>query len=407
MKIEPDAAGMSEARLERITEHFTSQYVEPGKIAGCQVTVVRGGHVAYHRAIGLMDRERGLAMRDDTIFRIFSMTKPIASVALMQLYERGMFQLTDPVHRVIPEWRTLQVGEVGDDGSITLVKPHRPMNVRDVLMHTTGLPGALFPGNPIDDAFGAERSAAAQAGGMTLEGITAILARHPLKFHPGTKWNYGLSTDIVGRLVEILSGQRFDEYLHQEIFEPLGMVDTGFFVPAASAARLAANYQYRPANTPVLMDDPAQSRYLRPRSYLSGAGGLVSTNDDYVAFCRMLANGGQLDGRRILGRKTLELMTRNHLPDGATLMDLSVGGFGEAGFEGVGFGLGFAVGLGPVATAMAGTAGDFYWGGAASTAFWVDPAEDLFAVFMTQLFPSMAYPFRAQLRALVYQALDD
>jgi CubicO group peptidase (beta-lactamase class C family) len=407
MKIEPDAAGMSQARLERITEHFTKEYVEPGKIAGCQITVVRGGHTAYNRSIGLMDRERGLPMRDDTIFRIFSMTKPIASIALMQLYERGAFQLTDPVHRYIPEWRTLQVGEVGSDGSVTLVKPHRPMNVRDVLMHTTGLAGALLPGNPIDEAFGAQRNAAARVGGMTLEGITSILAEHPLKFHPGTQWNYGLSTDIVGRLVEILSGQRFDDYLRQEIFEPLGMVDTGFFVPPESLTRFSANYQYRPANTPVLMDDPAQSRYLRPRSYLSGAGGLVSTTDDYVAFCRMLANGGQLDGRRLLGRKTLELMTVNHLPGGATLMDLAVGGFGEAGFEGVGFGLGFAVGQGPAATAMAGSAGDFYWGGAASTAFWVDPVEDLFAVFMTQLFPSMAYPFRAQLRALVYQALDD
>jgi CubicO group peptidase (beta-lactamase class C family) len=405
MKIEPEAAGMSARRLERITERFTEQYIAPGKIAGCQVTVVRGGHVAYHRSLGLMDREAGTTMRDDAIFRIYSMTKPIASIALMQLYEKGLFQLFDPVHRYIPEWRTLQVGQVQNDGSIALVKPERPMNVRDVLMHTTGLAGALFPGNPIDDAFGAAR--AARHKGMTLEGVTTLLAEHPLKFHPGTHWNYGLSTDIVGRLVEILSGQRFDDYLRREIFEPLGMVDTGFFVPEESAERLTACYQYRPANTPILMDDATTSRYLRPRSYLSGAGGLVSTTHDYVAFCQMLANGGQLDGRRILGRKTLELMTRNHLPGGATLMDLAVGGFGEAGFEGVGFGLGFAVGLGPAATAMAGSEGDFYWGGAASTAFWIDPAEDLFAVFMTQLFPSMAYPFRAQLRALVYQAIDD
>jgi CubicO group peptidase (beta-lactamase class C family) len=405
MKIDPDAAGMSTTRLERITERFTEQYIDPGKIAGCQITVVRGGHVAYYRSLGLMDREQGTTMRDDAIFRIYSMTKPIASIALMQLYEKGLFQLVDPVHRYIPEWRTLQVGEVQSDGSVSTVKPERPMNMRDVLMHMTGLPGALFPGNPIDDAFGAAR--AAHHKGMTLEGVTALLAEHPLKFHPGTQWNYGLSTDIVGRLVEILSGQRFDDYLRQEIFEPLGMVDTGFFVPEASADRLTACYQYRPANTPSLMDAPETSRYLRPRSYLSGAGGLVSTTHDYVAFCQMLANGGQLDGRRVLGRKTLELMTRNHLPGGATLMDLSVGGFGEAGFEGVGFGLGFAVGLGPAATAMAGSEGDFYWGGAASTAFWIDPVEDLFAVFMTQLFPSMAYPFRAQLRALVYQAIDD
>jgi len=216
-------------------------------------------------------------------------------VALMQLYERGMFQLTDPVSRYIPAWRTQMVGVVRDDGSIDLVKPDRPMNVRDVLMHTTGLPGALFSGNPIDDRFAEAR--AAQHKGMTLESITALLAEHPLKFHPGTHWNYGLSTDIVGRLVEILSDQRFDDYLRQEIFEPLDMEDTGFFVPEASAGRLSALYEYQPANTPKLFDDPETSRYLRPRTYLSGAGGLVSTLHDYVAFCQMLLGGGQLADR--------------------------------------------------------------------------------------------------------------
>jgi len=405
VKIDPDAAGMSEARLERITEHFKSKYIDTGKVIGCQTTVVRGEHVAYCRSLGLMDREQNVPMADDTIFRIFSMTKPIASVALMQLYERGEFQLLDPVSRYIPEWRTLQVGQVQPDGSLSLEKPQRPMNVRDVLMHTTGLPNSLFPTHPIDVAFAQAR--AALEGEQTLEGVTALLAEHPLKFHPGTQWNYGLSTDIVARLVEVISGLRFDEYLRREIFEPLGMVDTGFFVPESSRSRFAACYQYRPANSPSLLERPLGMGFLKPPSYLSGAGGLVSTTHDYVAFCQMLLNGGQLDGRRVLGRKTLELMTENHLPGGATLQDMAMGGFGEAGFEGVGFGLGFAVGQGPAATTFAGSKGDFYWGGAASTAFWVDPVEDLFVVFMTQLFPSAAYPFRAQLRALVYQAIDD
>jgi CubicO group peptidase (beta-lactamase class C family) len=405
VEVDPAGAGMHAGRLERITQRFESQYLDTGKLPGYQITVARHDKVAYYRSSGLRDRERNLPLTDDTIFRIFSMTKPIASLALMQLYERGLFQLTDPVHRYIPEWRTLQVGEVGPDNSITLVKPHRPMDVRDVLMHTTGLAGGLFPGNPIDQAYADALST--RKSGMTLEGVAALLAEHPLKFHPGTQWNYGLSTDIVGRLVEILSGLRFDEYLQREIFEPLGMADTGFMVPEASRDRFAACYQYRPANTPSLWDDPSTSRYLRPRSYLSGAGGLVSTTADYVAFCRMLANGGRLGEERVIGRKTLELMTQNHLPGGTTLAGMAIGGFGEAGFEGVGFGLGFAVGQGPAATAMAGSAGDYYWGGAASTAFWIDPAEDLFVVFMTQLFPSMAYPLRAQLRALVYQALED
>jgi CubicO group peptidase (beta-lactamase class C family) len=405
LKVEPDAAGMRDDRLERITEHFGPNYVDTGKITGCQITVVRGGHVAYARSLGLMDRERTLPMADDAIFRIYSMTKPIASVALMQLYERGGFQLLDPVHRYIPEWRTLQVAEMQDDGTVTLVKPRRPMDMRDVLMHTTGLPGSLFPDNPVDEGFAAARRALGPD--QTLESVTALLAEHPLKFHPGTHWNYGLSTDIVGRLVEILSGLRFDEYLRRELFEPLGMTDTGFYVPEVDLSRLAACYQYRPANTPRLMEGEFANRVKRPHPYLSGASGLVSTTHDYVAFCQMLANGGQLDGRRVLGRKTIELMTVNHLPGGATLQDLAIGGFGEGGFEGVGFGLGFAVGLGPAATAMAGSAGEYYWGGAASTAFWIDPTEDLFVVFMTQLFPSIAYPFRAQLRALVYQAIDD
>jgi CubicO group peptidase (beta-lactamase class C family) len=405
LPVDPGRAGMHAGRLERLNEHFTDRYIETDKMVGCQITVVRHGAVAYYRSLGQRDRERSLPMTDDTIFRIYSMTKPIASLALMQLYERGMFQLTDPVHRYIPEWRTLQVAERKSDGAVELVKPRRPMNVRDVLMHMTGLPGGLVPTDPIDKAFA--QALAPRRSGMTIEGITAVLAEHPLKFHPGEHWSYGLSTDIVGRLVEILSGLRFDDYLRQEIFEPLGMADTGFVVPPASVHRFAACYQYQPAAATSLMDDPTTSQYLRSRSYQSGAGGLVSTTADYVAFCRMLANGGQLDGQRVIGRKTIELMTVNHLPGGATLNELAVGGFGEAGFDGVGFGLGFAVGQGPAATAQAGSAGDYYWGGAASTTFWVDPVEDLFVVFMTQQFPSPAYPYRAQLRALVYQAIED
>ena len=315
MKIEPDAAGMDEGRLERITSHFESTYVEAQKIAGCQITVVRGGHVAYHRSLGLMDREQQTPMADDTIFRIYSMTKPIASVALMQLYEQGMFQLLDPVHRYIPRVARAPSGSalVGDDGAVTLVKPERPMNMRDVLMHTTGLPGGLMAANPIDAAFNDAR--AALTGPQTLESVTALLAEHPLKFHPGTHWNYWISTDIVGRLVEILSGLRLDEYLQREIFEPLDMFDTGFYVPEADLPRLAACYQYQPANTPRLMEGPFANGIRSPRSYLSGAGGLVSTTHDYVAFCQMLANAAAGPRRPtwVLGRKTLQPTTVNHL----------------------------------------------------------------------------------------------
>jgi CubicO group peptidase (beta-lactamase class C family) len=404
MKVDAEAAGFSESRLERITEHFDTGYVSPGKIAGCQITVTRGSHVAYFRSLGQMDREREKAVSEDTIWRIYSMTKPITSIALMQLYEKGCFQLSDPVERYIPSWRGLKVGTVRKDGSIKTAKTERPISIRDALMHMTGLAG--FNGlHPIDQHFAQVRQAA--GSGVTLEAVCELLADQPLKFQPGTHWNYGLSTDICARLVEILSGRRFDDYLAAEIFEPLGMPDTGFTVPDEAAERFAACYRYQAGQSPELMDDPATSIYRRDRAYLSGAGGLVSTSGDYLRFCQMLLGRGELDGHRVIGRKTLELMTVNHLPGGADLGAMATGGFGEAGFTGVGFGLGFAVGGGPAATAMAGSAGEYYWGGAASTAFWVDPVEDVAVIFMTQLMPSATYPFRAQLRALVYQALAE
>ena len=405
MKVDPDGAGFDQARLERITEHFESRYVATGKIAGCQVAVSRGGKVAYWLSFGLIDRERSKPVADDTVWRIYSMTKPVTSLALMQLYELGRFQLADPLDRYIPEWRGLKVGELHSDGSIRIVDQDRPVSVRDALTHMTGLAGGLVPGHPTDDRFAA--ALRDNRSGMTLEGVCSLLADYPLKFQPGSRWNYGLSTDVCARLVEILSGERFDRYLEANVFAPLGMVDTAFAVPDGSLARFAACYEYRPGGPPALQDDPEHSPYRRPRSYLSGAGGLVSTSGDYLRFCQMLLNGGELEGRRLLSRKTLELMTCNHLPNDGDLADLATGGFGEAEFEGVGFGLGFAIGKGPGATATAGSAGEYYWGGAASTAFWVDPAEDLTVVFMTQLLPSSTYPFRAQLRALVYQALAE
>ena len=405
MEVDPEGAGFDAARLERLTGHFEDRYVGNGKLPGCQIAVTRGGRLAYWRSLGLMDRERSTPVGDDTIWRIYSMTKPIASLALMQLYEQGAFQLTDPVDRYIAEWRGLKVGELQADDSLRLVEPDRPMTVLDALTHMTGLAGSLVPGHPTDDRFAAEVHAARH--GLTLEGVCTLLAGYPLKFQPGTHWNYGLSTDICARLVEILSGQTFDRYLRTNVFEPLGMSDTDFSVPADSIDRFAACYRYRKGGPPELMDDPERSSYRRQRSYLSGAGGLVSTTADYLRFCQMLLGRGELDGHRLIGRKTLDLMTCNHLPGGQDLARLAIGGFGEAGFSGAGFGLGFAVGQGPAATATAGSVGEYYWGGAASTAFWIDPVEDVAAVFMTQLLPSFAYPIRAQLRALVYQALSD
>jgi CubicO group peptidase (beta-lactamase class C family) len=407
VKIDPDGAGFDAQRLERITEHLTRRYIEPQKIAGCQTVVARHGEVAYFSSLGSMDLERSKPVTDDTIWRIYSMTKPITGVALMTLYERGHFQLDDPIHRFIPEWRDLKVAEKQPDGTTRLVDPDRPMSVRDALMHMTGL-GWGIEGPLVMDRF-LEAMAIVRGGPTgTLDTMIQNLADKPLVFHPGTRWLYGLSTDVCGRLVEVMSGQRFDDYLRSEIFEPLQMRDTAFSVPDAEIDRLAASYGRRRDKTLKLIDDPERSTYRRQPAFLSGGGGLVSTTEDYLRFCRMLLAGGELDGVRILGRKTVELMSINHLPGGGELASFALpGGYGETGFDGVGFGLTMAVGLGQAETQAIGSRGDYYWGGAASTIFWIDPAEDLVVIFMTQLMPSGSFNFRGQLKSIVYPAIVD
>ena len=407
MKVDADAAGMDPERLARIDEHLRRRYVEPGKIAGCQVAVLRRGSLAHLTSLGYADRERQVPVRHDTIWRIYSMTKPVTGVALMTLYERGLFQLTDPVSRFIPEWADLKVAEGVEGGPPQLVDPIRPMNVRDLMMHTSGL--GYGPGNADldpDRIGGGDR--APSRPDDDLETMVSRLASTPLRFHPGTHWLYSLGIDVCGRLVEILSGCRFDEFLSSEIFGPLAMDDTGFHVPGAHADRFAASYARNSRKELVLVDDPVTSSYLAPPRFLSGGGGLVSTTADYLRFCQMLLGRGELDGRRVLGPKTVELMTLNHLPGGGELGEFALpGGYGEVGFDGMGFGLTMAVNAGPVASGVIGSKGEFSWGGAASTIFWVDPAEELIVVFMTQFLPSGAFNFRGQLKALVYPAIVD
>ena len=402
MKIDPDAAGLDARRLERITEHIQSRYIDPGKIIGAQVGVARHGEVGYFHSFGEMDRERGKPVVDETIWRIYSMTKPITGVALLSLYERGLFQLNDPVHRFIPEWKDLKVRVRNEDGTKEVVEPDRPMSVKDLMMHMSGLGmGALGADGLPTMRF--------LDGTDTLADVVSSMAGEPLRFHPGTRWLYGMSTDVCGRLVEILSGRRFDEYLQDELFGPLGMTDTGFRVSDDQVDRFAASYFRRPKDKSLkLVDDPETSAYRGERAFLSGGGGLVSTTADYLRFCQMLVNGGELDGVRILGRKTVELMAANHLPGGGSMTDFAIpGGFGEVGFTGMGFGLTVAVNLGPEKTGVVSSRGDFTWGGYASTIFWVDPVEHLTVVFMTQLIPSGTFNFRDQLKTLVYPAIVD
>ena len=399
--------GISIDALARLDQHLLSRYVQTEKIAGCLTLISRRGELAHLSAMGSMDRERGKPMAIDTIFRFYSMTKPITSVALMQLHERGMFQLTDPVSRFIPQWRDLQVMSSGEYPNFETTAPERPMSVRDVLSHQSGLTYGFMEG-ALEQAY--NRADVYNAGtmrGRDLQSMIDRLADLPLKFSPGDQWNYGVSTDVCGYLVEKISGQRFDEYLQEQIFEPLGMVDTGFDVPPEKIDRFAANYERGPDKQLRLLDDPAASHYGEPQTFFSGGGGLVSTAQDYHRFCQMLLNGGELDGERLLGPKTIELMTMNHLPNGEDLSQRALGTFSETANDGVGFGLGFAMIVDIPRTQNVGSIGEYYWGGAASTIFWIDPAEDMIVIFLTQFMPSGTFNFRGQIKQILYPGLLD
>jgi CubicO group peptidase (beta-lactamase class C family) len=405
MELAPKQTGLSTARLERITEHLERNYIQPGKIAGCQVAVARRGHLAYSRSFGQMDRERSKPMADDAIFRIYSMTKPIASVALMTLYERGYFQLNDPVSRFFPDWKNQQVWVSGRGNEMVTEAPNRPVSMRDMLCHTGGIMFGSALGNPaahpVDEVYG---QVGVKQRGETLMTFMDKLAQVPLRYQPGERWMYSMSTDVVGALVEKLSGQRFDKFLAEHIFGPLGMKDTAFWVAPDKADRLTANYNRAADKSLRLGDDPATSNYLKEPTFFSGAGGLTGTTEDYLRFCEMVRRGGELDGERILGPRTVDLMHLNHLKGGKDLTQMAIGGFSETANEGVGFGLGFASTMDRVTSGSI-AAGDYYWGGAASTIFWIDQAEELSVVFMTQLMPSGAFNFRGQLKSIIYSSI--
>ena len=406
--MKPAEAGLSADRLERITTHLQDNYITSGKIKGCQVMVARHGAPAYFRSFGEMDAERGKPVEDDTIFRIYSMTKPITSVALMMLFEEGHFQLSDPVSRFIPSWKEHQVWVEGEGDAMVTRAPDQKMTMKDVLCHTSGLTygGLLWPGklHPVDQVY--HELNVNREDGETVRSFVEKLASVPLRYEPGSRWMYSLATDVCGCLVEIISGQPFPEFLKTRIFDPLGMKDTGFSVPEDQLHRFSANYERKRDKSLRMIDDPATSKYRFDPTFPSGGGGLVSTTADYARFCEMLRRGGELDGVRILGNRTLRLMTMNHLPEGQDLASVAMEGFTETAYDGVGFGLGFASTLDEVA-AMNISAGDYYWGGAASTIFWVDPVENLYVIFMTQLMPSATFNFRGQLKNIIYAAIED
>jgi CubicO group peptidase (beta-lactamase class C family) len=401
-------AGMDRSRLARITQHLQQHYVDSGRIPGCDTLVARHGQVVYRSTLGRMDIERDRPLRDDTLYRIYSMTKPITSIALMMLYEEGRFLLNDPVTKFIPQWAGQRVWVSGEGADMQTRPPHRPMTMRQLLNHSAGLTygGVLLPPgtplHPVDQVYAGLKIN--RSRGDTLQVFIDKLAQVPLLYEPGQAWAYSLATDVCGWLVQVISGQPFEQFVQQRILGPLGMVDTAFSIAPDQVDRLAACYRRDEAKNLVLMDDPLRSSYARTPALHSGGGGLISSMADYLRLCELLRRGGELDGVRLLGPRTLHLMHQNHLPGGKDLTQLAIGAFSETAHEGVGFGLGFATTLGEVQAAALGP-GDFYWGGMASTLFWVDPVEDLVVIFLTQLVPSNTFNFRGQLKNLVYSAI--
>ena len=406
IEVEAGEVGFDAARLARLDRHL-ERYVEDGRLPGWLVLVSRGGQIVHLTTHGHRDVEAGMPVETDTLFRIYSMTKPVTSVAAMMLYEEGAFDLRDPVSRFIPSFAAARVFRSGTTQRPATVPATEPMRIWHLLTHTAGLTYGFLRQHVVDEMY---RVAGFDGGfppGMDLAACCDAWASLPLLFEPGTAWNYSVATDVLGRIVEVASGRPLDRFFAERIFEPLGMYDTGFAVGPADSSRLAALYVADRTQRAVRNDALSEWPRTAPVA-CSGGGGLVSSARDYHAFAKMLLGGGQLDGVRLLSGRTVRYMSRNHLPGGADLETVGRPGFSENSLSGVGFGLGFAVVGDPVSNKVPSSVGELSWGGAATTLFWIDPAEDLIVLFLTQLLPSSTHPMlRSELRQLVYQALVD
>ena len=419
---DPERLGLSSARLARIAD-WADQLVATGKLAGSSVLVSRAGQCAWFHASGRLGLDGPDSITQDTIFRIYSMTKPITSVAAMMLYEQGLFQLDDPISAFLPEFASTKVYVGGAGDKLRLEAAQSPITIRQLLTHTSGLAHRTQNDFEVAELYRAHGIDFGKGSG-TLADMTEKLAQLPLLFHPGTRWNYGVSTDVLGRLVEVVSGQSLDEYFAQEIFGPLGMRDTAFSVAEKNIGRLATLYTLSEDKTPdacgtTSMQRPGQhfegrltevdpavgGHYSKSISLFSGGGGLTSTVGDYFRFASMLRNGGVLGDKRLLGRKTVAFMRQNHLPGTLSDMGASQVTSDIHASSGLGFGLGFAVVLDPCQAEVIGSAGEYFWAGVGGTHFWIDPKEDLIVIHMAQMRPASLVPTRRTLRSLVYQAL--
>ena len=396
---EPESAGFSSARLERV-DRMLKGYVDRREVPGAVALIARSGNIVYHRSFGYRDVETKAVMANDVIFRIASMTKPIATVALMMLWEEGHFQLRDPISKFLPEFADMEVAvPVGPAeaarGPFKRVPAANPITFQHLLTHTAGLPN---PYRGITLSLYNDVRANRQPGGTVGDYVTA-LAELPLNFEPGGKWEYGPATDVAGRLIEVISGMSLDRYLREKVLTPLGMTDTHFYLPASKLARFAALYRPDAEGKIELTERPDESsRWVRePHVYFSAGGGLVSTTTDYFRFHQMMLNGGELDGVRILGPRTVRLITTNHTGDKAVWLR-------GAGF---GFGLGYSVTVDLGASGMPSAVGTYGWGGAYCTVFWVDPNDEVIGILMTQVRPYTHLNIRQDFQTLAYQALID
>jgi len=421
--VAPESVGLSSARLERVSDWLRDQ-ISSERLAGASVFVSRRGKPAYFAAQGSADMEADKPFTADTIVRIYSMTKPVTTVAAMMLFEEGCFQLDDPIARYLPEFENMQVWVGGDAPVDDTVAAKGPITVKHLMTHTSGLTYGFMQSNVVDQCY-REEGIEPGSGDLTLAEMIERLAGLPLICQPGSGWNYSVSTDVLGRLVEVWSGMTLDEFFRSRIFEPLDMRDAAFHVAAANQSRFAACYAplsgaslagvgaaaadpLKPKPTGLKLQDAVEgSSFLSPPASFSGGGGLTASMRDYARFAAMLLAGGELDGARVLGRKTVEFMRCNHLPENRDMAAMGQPVWSETSYEGIGFGLGFAVVIDPVKAQIMTSVGEHHWGGAASTFFWLDPQEELFVIMLTQLMPSSTYPIRRELRTRVYQSLID
>jgi CubicO group peptidase (beta-lactamase class C family) len=398
----PEDLGFDPERLARIDDLLRSKYIEAGRFPHAAVLVGRGDEIAHFSLMG--DARSGEPLQADAIFRIASMTKPITSIAFMQLVEQGKIALSDPVAKVLPEFQNVGVFVSGGGNTPFVTRsPANPMRMVDLLRHTSGLTYSFQERSNVDAAY--RKAGFERFDGGTLDEFVAAVAKLPLEFDPGSAWNYSISTDIVGAVVQRVSGQTLDAYFAEHILGPLGMIDTHFQIPTEKLGRVPDCYVWDPVDRMKLYDPGDGTAWARAPKLVSGGGGLASTVTDYHRFGRMLLNGGTLDDVQIVSPHTIKLMTANHLPGGRDLTQMSKSLFSEAENAGAGFGLGFATVIDGPATMLPGNAGEFYWGGMFSTNFFVDPVDDIIVIFMTQLMPSGAYPIRRELKTMVYSAL--